>query len=322
MKKGDKELKRIKIALLDSGILCAMTNFQGEDLNPIKGHEHYVGPDIKKPDTCGHGTHLACLLLQYAPDADLYIAKVTSDLRFNDMNPVAKAIQWAVEDVKADIITMSFGSDVPSNAILTAIEESQKTRPDRKHKPILFASAANHGLNKKTPSFPASDSRVICTFILDGAGADNSGMNPPTSANYGNFGTLGVDIETRWDNKAGETVTRYTSGTSYATPVLAAIAANYLAWLDYYANDLGDALHAVARAKEGIEAMFADHMGCKKSSSTDISFVAPWHFFEFGGYDVSERIPLRDEVMASDKGTDISCIEAIRKRLKSRIPGP
>jgi hypothetical protein len=91
---------RVRIALLDTGVYFEDTdledewndvkryrleqNFEGQDLDPIKKCKSFVKEDKTIRDTCGHGTHLALLLLQYAPDADLYIAKVSSNMEFHD----------------------------------------------------------------------------------------------------------------------------------------------------------------------------------------------------------------------------------------------
>jgi hypothetical protein len=94
---------RIKIALLDTGIREAGSSLETDcgdvmqdrldqgfpcgDRNPIKAEKCFTS-DNTMDDSCGHGTQLACLLLQYAPDADLYIAKVSSTMKFE----VGKAV--------------------------------------------------------------------------------------------------------------------------------------------------------------------------------------------------------------------------------------
>jgi hypothetical protein len=97
---------RIKIALLDTGIREAGTDFENQvgevmdyrkkqdvldkdERNPIKIQQSFVEGDKSMLDSCGHGTHLACLLLKFAPDADLYIAKISSDMEFEVTDGVA-----------------------------------------------------------------------------------------------------------------------------------------------------------------------------------------------------------------------------------------
>ncbi|KAI9150885.1 hypothetical protein HJFPF1_10662 [Paramyrothecium foliicola] len=153
---------------------------------------------------------MACLLLRYAPDADLYVAKVTSSLEFDMAAGVIKAIEWAVsKDVQADIITMSFGVEQLNMRLDEALSHVMNQLGNAGHTPLVFASASNSGLAKPSRSYPASDSRVICAYALDGVGNNSSGLNPPLSENAFNFGTLGHGVEVKWGGVKG-----YASGTS------------------------------------------------------------------------------------------------------------
>uniref|UniRef100_A0A8H7N3M9 Peptidase S8/S53 domain-containing protein n=1 Tax=Bionectria ochroleuca TaxID=29856 RepID=A0A8H7N3M9_BIOOC len=217
MSKGDKKIQRVKIALLDTGIYTGHSDLQAlrqrvmqyrksqgfeqkEDQDPIKLKESrpFIGDRIR--DTIGHGTHVACLLLKFAPDADIYIAKITTTMEFADHEPVKKAIEWATETVAADIVTMSFGTARPSKMVEEAISTAQSKRTSQGHKPIFFASASNHGLRRPKRSFPGSDSNVICGFALDGNGGDNYSLNPEYEEGKDHFGTLGVGISVMWES--------------------------------------------------------------------------------------------------------------------------
>ncbi|KAI1417923.1 subtilisin-like protein [Hypoxylon sp. FL1857] len=321
---------RIKIALLDTGIRQATADGglpnrrnatmeyrekQGfdemSDINPIKRYKSFLEKGKGKVDDCGHGTQLACLLLEFAPDADLYIARVSSTMEFDDPGPIAEAIRWAASEVHADIITMSFGWDYHVQEVSEAIDDALKEKTERGHKPLLFASASNHGLRNPNRSFPAWDSsRIICAYALDGLGADTSTINPPTMDHCSNFGTLGHGVEVTWNNKI-----EYKSGTSYATPFLAALTANYLDWLDHHASTLGEKKYKLAREKSWIEQAFRDFMSVKKEPLSRMGFVAPWHFFKFNAHNVPNSAAIPDEVKEMDKRTDISCVEIIRAGL-------
>jgi hypothetical protein len=94
---------RIRIALLDTGICKEKTLLssyitevkdyrksrgftEAEDRDPMKADNQkcFVRGErsVLDESSCGHGTQLACLLLKFAPDADLYIAKVSRDMDF------------------------------------------------------------------------------------------------------------------------------------------------------------------------------------------------------------------------------------------------
>lgn len=63
----------VRIAILDTGVdraLHALEKVQGfRGFDPV--------PDIDYFDTVGHGTHSIGLLLKVAPNAQIYVAKVT-----------------------------------------------------------------------------------------------------------------------------------------------------------------------------------------------------------------------------------------------------
>lgn len=106
-------------------------------------------------------------------------------------------------------------------------------------KTILFAAASNEGRNGKR-TFPASyDPFVICVNASSGDGSHN-GINPGPAENTYNFMTLGVGVETTVKDRGNATQgqprqqdipayrTVYKSGTSFATPIAAGIAATVL----------------------------------------------------------------------------------------------
>jgi subtilisin family serine protease len=160
-----------------------------------------------------------------------------------------QAIKHAVKTWDVHIISMSFGlmrpvprtdgNEAEENSALeryrhlvgsieTAIREASLESPR-----IMFAAASNNGKNDKR-TFPASyDRRVIGICASDGMGGDG-GINPPKEGNA-NFMTLGMGLELmerQWVRGA-KTLTPtykkvYRSGTSFATPIAAGIAATVL----------------------------------------------------------------------------------------------
>lgn len=66
----------VKIAVLDTGIDQGHPIFEVTDA--LKGTRNcYDEKRRNVPDTNGHGTFIAVLVLEYAPDADLYVIKIT-----------------------------------------------------------------------------------------------------------------------------------------------------------------------------------------------------------------------------------------------------
>ncbi len=63
------------------------------DFSPIRMKESFVianGIAGDTLDSCGHGTHTTGLLLTVAPDADIYVAKIACDIKFENIGPVVK----------------------------------------------------------------------------------------------------------------------------------------------------------------------------------------------------------------------------------------
>ncbi|KAI0523944.1 hypothetical protein F5B22DRAFT_423458 [Xylaria bambusicola] len=309
--------RRMRIAVLDTGIdeedkwldetlskVAEIRENQGfcgsPETNPIKGYWPHKDDAI---DEVGHGTWLAYLLLKYAPDADLYIAKVSKGMNFSDTTKVVDAFNWALKE-EVDIISMSFGSREHIAALETAIV-------DCKDKAIIFASASNYGLNDPR-TYPARDDRVICVHALDGLGGLDS-INPATEAKS-NYGTLGLGIKLNWQGKA-----ECRSGTSYATPILAAISATLLDWLHYHSENtqstLSPAQYTYLKRTARMREVFENHMSENRG---DLLYIAPWIFFKSNGLSKMEAIvsaEKMDEERKYVKEKEITIIEAIRDKL-------
>lgn len=69
----------IKIAILDTGLDLAHPDVMARE-ESIKGKHNWLETEKKFQsavhDCNGHGTSTACLILDYAPDAKLYVAKI------------------------------------------------------------------------------------------------------------------------------------------------------------------------------------------------------------------------------------------------------
>ncbi|KAI0547869.1 hypothetical protein F4679DRAFT_586154 [Xylaria curta] len=326
---GRNGRQRVKIAILDTGVDQGNEDFRGlvdrikdarkkqrfplADRNPIKKIESFVGDN--GVDEFGHGTHVAGLVLQTAPDADLYIAKVSCGKKFKDTEAVAWAIDWAIEN-EVDIINMSFGSEFDDSNVASALDRACNSQRKRT---ILLAAASNNGRNSKR-TFPARHEGVIAIHSLDGKGNDEGGMNPSRQGYFENFGTLGLGIKTLWDelpphlkssaDRTTKATTKYKSGSSYATPIAAGIVANCIEWIDYMwaGGSLNRHQYASLRKPKGMRLML------KKQSEAvgDILSVAPWILWKEDPLDpiVDDEAPRR-----VDKKADNHVLELLLEEL-------
>jgi subtilisin family serine protease len=124
-------------------------------------------------------------------------------------------LRWA--GTRADIINLSFGlGQNYLDSLTKAIDDLVK------NKKLIFAAASNNGGNGSRP-WPAKQPGVFCIHATNERGWANHKMNPTAMSSMDNFATLGENIESFWRGQK-----RCISGTSFATPVAAAIAANVL----------------------------------------------------------------------------------------------
>lgn len=166
---------------------------------------------------------------------------------------------------------MSFGSEDHNDKVHQAIKSAmEQTRP-----PIFFAGVSNGGFNN-TPLYPAIHPDVIAMHSLDGNGNDTGGLNPPASPNLGTFGTLGIGITLSWKGKSA-----VKSGSSYASPIAAGIAANCLQWLEWVKERkmLSERDYWKLRTVEGMRYMFQQQATGRETAGS-IEHVAPWNLWK------------------------------------------
>jgi subtilisin family serine protease len=129
-----------------------------------------------------------------------------------------KAIEWAMKK-KVDLISMSFGLTAPQSDIQRAIKTAAAQNI------LMFAAASNQG-GTQEPTFPASDSSVMCIYAADGNG-NRSKTNPQTIPGESRFSTVGIALKSAWleHPENPDIIEARKSGTSFATPIAAGIAA-------------------------------------------------------------------------------------------------
>ncbi|KAF2025168.1 subtilisin-like protein, partial [Setomelanomma holmii] len=214
-----------KVAVLDTGLDSGnpLVEVHADRIRHHNWFDKSKGSDIA--DTNGHGTHTAALILDYIPDAEVYVSKVT-DGKHLDPNIIAlvlavKAVDHAITE-KVDILSISIGfpQRVPGYEVLqSAIDRAHAAHV------LVFAAASNGGGNNDR-TFPARHDHVFCVHSTDSRG-NRSTFSPTPEHNNVNFATTGEAIESAWpvhlcDDK--DDLQKMKSGTSYATPIAASIA--------------------------------------------------------------------------------------------------
>lgn len=216
----------VRIALIDSGLAYDLPHFQnrlardpgGEplgydfwDMNPYP----YDGDISRGPFLpIRHGSAVASILVREAPEAALVPFRYPRP----DMSRLGDAITRAAE-AGVRIIAMPLGSRHPED--WTAFESAMKAHPEI----LAIVSAGNNGRDiDAEPLWPA---RLDLSNMIVVTSADGFGKLAPGS----NWGTQSVDLMVPAENQAvldfrGASGTA--SGSSYAVPRLAALAARIL----------------------------------------------------------------------------------------------
>ncbi|KAI4269376.1 MAG: hypothetical protein L6R35_006691, partial [Caloplaca aegaea] len=151
-------------------------------------------------DNVEHGTHCAALLLELSPYADIYVARVSEE-RTNRLSP----------DTVAKYQT----------AVAEAIDHAATCG-------VLVCAAASNGGANDDVAFPARDSPVICVHSTNEHGKP-SDFTPNPLPFAPNFAVIGENVEAAWPGRENG---HSQSGTSTATPILAAVMALVLEFVD------------------------------------------------------------------------------------------
>ncbi|KAJ5389012.1 subtilisin-like protein [Penicillium cataractarum] len=229
---------KIRIAILDTGvdlghpyfdekIRTGSTQSRRESINECKS---FLPGKKGDEDAHGHGTHAASLLLRLAPNAKVYVARVVDDDgEISNPDAVAEAINYASdpEHWGVHIISMSLGWKNIPESVERAIKTATMTR-----EVFIFAAASNNGpTDDYSVTYPARAMMVFPVFAASSQG-ELQRFNPSHEHKKG-LSTLGVNVTGPWTRHGTEekSPTRCRSGTSIATPIMAASAALALQYI-------------------------------------------------------------------------------------------
>ena len=192
-----KTLNDVTVAIIDSG--CNMDLFNQNYSGKIEETYNVLSPGSAMSDENGHGTHIAGTIAEGTPD-NVKIMPVKVGGADNTMATVdiITGINYIVYYEKADVINMSFGSPVYTNAEYEAIEAAYQKNI------ICVASAGND--NTSNANYPSALPTTISIASVD------SNLNKSSFSNYGDtidFAAPGSSILSINGTK---------SGTSMAAP--------------------------------------------------------------------------------------------------------
>jgi subtilisin family serine protease len=249
----------VRVAILDSGLA---DNCDDAEV-PLARHSrrkvragHVTYKDFTGDSPCRrdskenlHGTWCASILMQVAPHAELYVANVVQRRKKGqDAKHVAKAIEWAIEQ-QVDVISMSFGWNHEMAEVGEQIDHA------RAKGILLFAAASNDGdFTPKHGVYPASHHLVYCIYSCRGMG-NSSEFNPRFTDDAAKFMFPGEDLAILESNNKPVTGSARQSGTSFATPIAAGIAAMILDLARLTLRDSGEVERRLKKV-EGMTTIF------------------------------------------------------------------
>ncbi|CAH0021653.1 unnamed protein product [Clonostachys rhizophaga] len=235
-----------RIVLLDTGLDLGHTVIRhavrSEQIN-LAGSKSFVSSRWSQDDDM-HGTNVAELTLRVAPTAEITIGKIceTRD-NLGDMLPrLAEGINWATNEIKADIICLSLGYRTANEAADTAVDNAIKAGV------LVVAAASNSGILHGRAR-PACLDGVICMHAANDRGRIGD-MNPLKLKNETNFSTFGDGVHVLWKGQY-----ELKAGTSYAAPIAAGFIASILDFIEAKVPGLRPLQVEKLRRKKGMEAV-------------------------------------------------------------------
>ncbi|KAF1924938.1 uncharacterized protein M421DRAFT_424355 [Didymella exigua CBS 183.55] len=229
---------KLKIAILDSGLDMTHEKVLDEleiEHDRIK-YESFVEGGIMR-DECGHGTHVAGIILNLTTQTKIYVAKVMSSAKAREAeeasvrSSIVQALQCARREWEVDMISMSFGYSKPG----TPDEVGKEIIKCLRQGIAVFASASNEGGNKPR-TYPGNYPGVFCIHSSTPTG-NASTFSPSRDCGKENYTAVGECIKSWWpaDIPKKESGTddgwKHLSGTSFATPIAVSIAAFMIGYI-------------------------------------------------------------------------------------------
>ncbi|MGB3190518.1 MAG: S8 family peptidase [Limnoraphis sp.] len=210
----------IKVAVLDTGVALR----HPELVDAVENARDFTNSPSGPSDVDGHGTHVAGIIaarqnrggvVGVAPQAKLLVGKVLGDNGYGTAGQLVKGIHWAI-DQKADILSMSLGSPLPSNEMHEAIKAAVEAGI------FVICAAGNSGPNLETVEYPAIYPETLSVGAID---------RTRRITQYSSRGKA-VDLVAPGDNILSTFPPKgvaVLSGTSMATPFVSGVVALMLA---------------------------------------------------------------------------------------------
>ncbi|KAF5602526.1 WD domain-containing protein [Fusarium pseudocircinatum] len=198
----------VRVAVVDTGFYLEESSLftEGDEFlsdpvvgSRVKEQRNFFsrdGEELNEEDTKdihGHGTLVARLVLQFAPRAEVIVARITDSktLRMTRTAQLVEALKWAGDN--ADIINLSFSlGKMPDPELAQVIQDLVDCRQK-----LIFAAASNEG-PLGTRMWPAKAPGVFAIHATNDLGHLDTALNPGKESDRDNFAVFGSQIESYW----------------------------------------------------------------------------------------------------------------------------
>jgi subtilisin family serine protease len=171
----DGQGEPVKVVVIDTGVHAQLRTDKWLDGLEVPDPGGNVDPLDDFPNVgyldwaAGHGTMVAGIIRQLAPDADLVIHRVLDSDGLADSVAVAEAMVRAVKEEGAQVINLSLGiethDDEPPLAFTVALDQIAATGREV----VIVAAAGNSGMNRRV--YPAACDGVTAVAAQTETGA-------------------------------------------------------------------------------------------------------------------------------------------------------
>ena len=217
--------RKVTIAVIDSGIDSSHEIFSGRKISDKSKNCIDSSTDIADEDKYCHGTSVAGIISESAPDnVELLILKTYTDGSSISVETVGQAVRYAAEN-NADVINLSMSSS-PSSALakypdmvrasISDMEDSLRYASEKGV--IICASSGNNGGNMdELHSYPAVSSYTLAVGSVNKSGERSSFSNYGTRLD---FCAPGDNLIVAAFDSNSNINAQYCSGTSFSAPYI------------------------------------------------------------------------------------------------------
>ena len=254
----------VKVAVIDTGIDLLHPAFAGR-LAPVSEWKDFVDGDNYPQEVAGnlhgHGTGVAGVVLQVAPNVTILPLRVLDGNGLGNTDDVIAAIDWAFRK-GADVINLSLGATVDVAALNTMVNYVASRGV------YVVSSSGNTG--DRSVTYPAANANLGSgdgKYLSLGVGSVSSGDKKSGFSTYGDRLELVAPGESLY-TPAPDAQIGYWSGTSFAAPVASGA----------LALGAGEKLSSADEYRK-----LAEHLG---ASARDVSDKNPGTYLGYGRLDI------------------------------------